>query len=54
MHHKALPGIDHMAILRDEGAAATVATLIDNINKQLYEEEKYFDRQIYPKVEVIL
>lgn len=54
VHHKALPGIDHMAILRDEGAAATVATLIDNINKQLFEEEKYFDMQIYPKVEVIL
>jgi len=53
VHHRVLPGVDHLGILRTDPPAEIIANLIENINKQLYEDEKYFDQETYPKVEVI-
>lgn len=53
VHHKVLPGVNHMEILRGEAPAVMVATLIENINKGLYEDERFFDMDTDPRVEVV-
>ena len=54
VHHMELPGINHMGILRDFEPAKKIAAIIENLNKQLYEDEKYLDFEEYPKVEILL
>lgn len=54
VHHKVLPGVDHMAILRDAEPAQLVATLVENINRQLNHGDNLFQYEIYPKVELIV
>ena len=49
-----LPGVNHMGILRDLEPAKKIAAVIENLNKQLYEDEKYLDFGEYPKVEILL
>ena len=54
VHHMELPGVNHMGILRDFEPAKKIAAVIENLNKQLYEDEKYLDFGEYPKVEILL
>ena len=54
VHHMELPGVNHMGILRDFEPAKKIAAIIENLNKQLYEDEKYLDFGEYPKVEILL
>ena len=53
MHHHVLPGVDHMEILRGLEPAKLIATIIENINKELYEDAMHFDYNSYPKVELV-
>jgi len=53
VHHMELPGVNHMGILRDLEPAKKIAAVIENLNKQLYEDEKYLDFGEYPKVEIL-
>lgn len=53
VHHRVLPGVNHLQILRDDEPAQIIASLIENINKDLYEDEKYFDQEIDPIVEIV-
>ena len=54
VHHMEMPGINHMSILRQFEPAKKIATVIENLNRQLYEDEKYLDFAEYPKVEIML
>ena len=54
VHHKELPGVDHKGILRGSEPAKMIATVIEKMNNQLYEDEKYLDFGEYPKVEILL
>lgn len=53
VHHHVLPGVDHMEILRGLEPAKLIATIIENINKELYEDARHFDYNSYPKVELV-
>jgi len=54
VHHKEMPGVDHMGILRQLQAAKEIADIIENLNNQLYEDVKYLKVENYPKVEVLV
>jgi len=54
VHHMELPGVNHMGILRGSEPAKLIATVIEKMNNQLYEDEKYLDFGEYPKVEILL
>ena len=43
-----------MGILRGSEPAKMIATVIEQMNNQLYEDEKYLDFGEYPKVEILL
>ena len=54
VHHKEMPGVDHMGILRQLQPAQEIAAIIENLNNQLYEDVKYLNVEDYPKVEVLV
>ena len=54
VHHKEMPRVDHMGILRQLQPAKEIAAIIENLNNQLYEDVKYFNVKDYPKVEVLV
>ena len=54
VHHKEMPGVDHMGILRQLRPAKEIAAIIENLNNQLYEDVKYLNVEDYPKVEVLV
>ena len=54
VHHKEMPGVDHMGILRQLQPAKEIAGIIENLNNQLYEDVKYLNFDKYPKVEVLV
>ena len=54
VHHKEMPGVDHMGILRQLQPAKEIADIIENLNNQLYEDVKYLNVEDYPKVEVLV
>ena len=54
VHHKEMPRVDHMGILRQLQPAKEIAAIIENLNNQLYEDVKYFNVEDYPKVEVLV
>jgi len=53
VHHKELKDVDHLGILRNDPPAQLIANLIADINKELFEDEKYFDQEVYPIVELV-
>merc|ERR1712004_595106 len=47
VHHKEMPGVDHMGILRQLRPAKEIAAIIENLNDQLYEDVKYLNVEDY-------